>query len=352
MPPSQPPNPKLRTPHFDPWNSSSTGHQRAENRLAGSTSWRDSRTFKLAAQFSDTAGRGGERLFDLVGAGSERFGEDGRLENGGWERGAEGLRVKEGCRDLKTMMMTKGVEPFGSDDGGGGGDAVHGNEERRKERVPDLKRKREDGLEDGREISSRYGLKKEEEDKEQSQPEIEPQKPKQIFTGCTIYINGSTYPHISDHKLKLLLVQHGARLSLALARRSVTHVIVGKPNTPQSHHAHKTKQIPTGEDDRRSNSNIASNGVERKGGGAGGGLSLRKIHKESTTLNLGRRGSSSSSCGIKYVSVEWVLACLDAGKRVSEARYSGVDTMPCSVGRSVLGFFERQHRIKKKKEST
>ena len=76
---------------FDPWNSSSTGHQRAENRLAGSTSWRSSRNLKLSEQFASGAG-GGRRVADTVGAGSEGFGEDGRLENGGWERGAKGLR--------------------------------------------------------------------------------------------------------------------------------------------------------------------------------------------------------------------------------------------------------------------
>ena len=64
---------------FDPFNSSSTGHQRAENRLSGSTSWRDSRTYKLKHQLGDRSGGGGSKhLSDLVGAGSEQFGKDGR----------------------------------------------------------------------------------------------------------------------------------------------------------------------------------------------------------------------------------------------------------------------------------
>jgi hypothetical protein len=77
---------------FDPWNSSSTGHQRAENRLSGSTSWRVSRNLKLSEQYKGGLGGGGKRVADTVGAGSEDFGKDGRKTNGGWEKGAKGLR--------------------------------------------------------------------------------------------------------------------------------------------------------------------------------------------------------------------------------------------------------------------
>lgn len=78
---------------FDPWNSSSTGHQRAENRLSSSTSWRASRSLKLGEQYKGGLSGGGIRVADTVGAGSEQFGKDGRKENGGWERGARGLRT-------------------------------------------------------------------------------------------------------------------------------------------------------------------------------------------------------------------------------------------------------------------
>jgi hypothetical protein len=77
---------------FDPWNSSSTGHQRAENRLSGSTSWRVSRNLKLSEQYKGGLGGGGKRVADTVGAGSEDFGKDGRKANGVWEKGAKGLR--------------------------------------------------------------------------------------------------------------------------------------------------------------------------------------------------------------------------------------------------------------------
>ena len=53
---------------FDPFNSSATGHQRAENRLSGSTYWRDSRILKLDNQFNNGYG-GGKRMSDTVGAG-------------------------------------------------------------------------------------------------------------------------------------------------------------------------------------------------------------------------------------------------------------------------------------------
>lgn len=60
--------------HFDAWNSSSTGHQRAENKLGGSIGWRQSRSSKLSYQFK-SGGTGGKRISDKVGAGSENWDE-------------------------------------------------------------------------------------------------------------------------------------------------------------------------------------------------------------------------------------------------------------------------------------
>ena len=272
MPPAHfpiPPAPPPTRRTFDPWNSSSTGHQRAENRLSGSTSWRASRTLKLGNQFSSSEG-GGERLYDTVGAGSKDFRKDGRKENGSWEVGAPGLREK-GWRDIG-VMMTHGTQA---------------ERDRRKQEIEDRK------------------------DIEPAIQSIEPadppkqedkgEKPPQIFAGLTIYINGSTHPLISDHKLKHLLASHGATISLALARRSVTHVILGKPN----------------------------NGPQ--GGGAGGGLSGRKLQKE-----VQRVGGK----GVKYVGVEWVVECLKVGRRLSEGRF-GVGAVGRPVGvRGVGNIFE------------
>jgi hypothetical protein len=60
--------------YFDAWNSSSTGHQRAENRLGGSTGWRQSRASRLSYQFK-SGETGGPRISDQVGAGSENWDE-------------------------------------------------------------------------------------------------------------------------------------------------------------------------------------------------------------------------------------------------------------------------------------
>ena len=106
MPPQRTPHPPAAEPSrkiFDPWNSSATGHQRADNRLAGSTSWRASRTMKLAHQYKAGAG-GGKRMYDSVGAGSKNFGTDGRKENGSWEVDAPGLREK-GWQDVRGLLL-------------------------------------------------------------------------------------------------------------------------------------------------------------------------------------------------------------------------------------------------------
>jgi hypothetical protein len=91
---------------FDSWNSSSTGHQRADNSLAGSTSWRESRSLKLSNQFGGGAS-GGARLADTVGAGSEDFGKDGRLENGSWAKGAPGLRGRGQISVVEAFRVKK-----------------------------------------------------------------------------------------------------------------------------------------------------------------------------------------------------------------------------------------------------
>lgn len=86
---------------------------------------------------------------------------------------------------------------------------------------------------------------------------------KQIFEGLCFYVNGSTAPLVSDHKLKHLLAAHGARHSIALGRRTVTHVILGTINA---------------------------------NGGAGGGLAATKIQKE-----VARTGGKA----VRYITVEW-----------------------------------------------
>jgi hypothetical protein len=111
---------------------------------------------------------------------------------------------------------------------------------------------------------------------DQPTPKSEPDKPPQIFRGLTMYLNGSTMPLISDHKLKQIFAQHGGQTSISLSRRTVTRVILGDTSS------------------------------------GGGGLSGRKIQKEVALV----RGK-----GVKYVSVQWVLDSVERGVRQSEGRY-------------------------------
>lgn len=308
QPPQLPPpvSAKPRRRFFDPWNSSSTGHQRAENNLAGSTSWRESRSLKLRHQFSGGAS-GGARVADTVGAGSEDFGKDGRLENGGWIRGASGLRgrgqpsVVEAFRVKKTCVKDTATEK--------GKTQLDVKEVEEQELdfldIPSAQPVREDlSQEQKQEQASSY------EDtllnEHQSPPErpqhvkqdldteatIKPNPP-QIFAGTCIYINGSTFPTISDHKLKHLLVTHGAHLSIHLGRRSVTHVILGRPNA---------SAIP----------------------GAGGGLSASKMQKE-----ISKIGGKN----VRFVTAEWVMESVGKGKRAPEQRFEAVRLALKGTGR-------------------
>ncbi|KAL8933107.1 MAG: hypothetical protein Q9211_005957 [Gyalolechia sp. 1 TL-2023] len=107
---------------------------------------------------------------------------------------------------------------------------------------------------------------------------------------------------VGDHRLKQLLAENGARVSISLGRRSVTHVILGTPN----------------------------GGVG--GGGAGGGLAASKIQKE-----IQRVGGK----GVKYVGVEWALESLKAGKRLPEAQFSNI-TLAAKGQKSVYGIFSKE----------
>jgi hypothetical protein len=127
-----------------------------------------------------------------------------------------------------------------------------------------------------------------------------------IFSDLTIYINGSTMPLISDHKLKRLLIANGACIAIALTRRSVTHVILGTPNKVAS-----------------------SDSVGVGDGGSGGGLAAGKLQRE-----IQRVGGE----GVKFVGVEWALECLRVGRRVAEARYATLH-MASAKQPSVLGHF-------------
>lgn len=108
-------------------------------------------------------------------------------------------------------------------------------------------------------------------------------QPRKIFDGVVVYVNGSTHPIISDHKFKHVLAEHGARMSIHLGRRQVTHVILGRP--------------------------------AGGGGGAGGGLAGGKLQKEIQKVG---------GAAVKFVGVEWIMESVKAGKRLPEARFSNL----------------------------
>jgi hypothetical protein len=289
---------------FDSWNSSSTGHQRADNSLAGSTSWRESRSLKLSNQFGGGTS-GGARLADTVGAGSEDFGKDGRLENESWVEGAPGLRGRGQISVVEAFRVKKvGVE----DTATGKAKAkvmVDGAREQELDLfgIPSAQPVRKTSAQDQEQVSSYEehllcedsspDKQAKETDQDQDTENTTTSKPPQVFAGTCIYINGSTYPTISDHKLKHLLVTHGARLSIHLGRRSVTHVILGRPNA---------SAVP----------------------GAGGGLSASKMQKEISKI----RGES-----VKFVTVEWVIKSVADRKRAPEQRFEAVRLALKGTGR-------------------
>ncbi|KAE9970457.1 hypothetical protein EG328_006284 [Venturia inaequalis] len=291
---------------FDPWNTASTGHQRAENRLSGSTSWRDSRNQKLSAQYHGGFA-GGKRVADSVGAGSETFGKDGRRANGGWVKGASGLRGNGQRSIMEAFAATVNKQaPSPSLE------IEDHSTEVRETLHPPIVGEPSNQDHDPESIPPSHQPAT-----LNHNPSQESASKKQIFENLCIYLNGTTGPLVSDHKLKYLLAQHGARMSIALGRRSVTHVILG--NTYNK-------------------------------GGAGGGLAGTKIQKE-----VSRVGGK----GIKFVSVEWytsslllysqvyfltgndyrVLESIKAGKRLPEVRFENLRLGGHGQG-SVYGAFK------------
>lgn len=276
LPRKRPPSPQ-NCKRFDAWNSSSTGHQTHKAGYAGSATWRDTRSLKLERQLrsgdclreEDSVPSSRSRAFD--GTCGAHYDQENDQEtdqeadrknislNGPaewrWINDAEAKRSQLGVRDIRSFM---GVGKRKSDDA--------------TLRLIDKKQK-----------STSHAPLADSEERAESKPVINilptlrpssgvqgpvsTTKPN-IFVGTKMYINGSTLPLISDHRLKRLLVDHGAQISIHMARRSVSHVIIGQPNAI---------------------SNDATFG-------AGGGLSARKLQQE-----IARGGWK----GVRIVGVEW-----------------------------------------------
>lgn len=256
-PPTKPTIPKAAEPkygrNFDPWNSVALGHQRAETK--GPQGWRDNRTWKLQNQL-EGGHSGGDRLSDRVGHGSEDFDEERQILIPKEVRARATNSVMDMLRKPGTMSQGSSRQASRSPE------KQHSKEREEKEQDEDSR-----GAADEKPVNS---LHQHEGGHGEAAPNAEGQSSSsstsssKIFDGLVIYVNGSTHPLISDHKLKHLLAQNGARMSIHLGRRQVTHVILGKPSGPN--------------------------------GGAGGGLAGGKLEKE-----IRRVGG----CGVKYVGVEW-----------------------------------------------
>jgi hypothetical protein len=104
--------PKYNT-HFDTWNSSSTGHQHAENHLSGSTGWQQLRSTKITSQF-----RGGNiegrRLLVKVGTTSEYRDQKANLAvleqvDDRTETSMENILVSEGHPHHEQNMSLGGI---------------------------------------------------------------------------------------------------------------------------------------------------------------------------------------------------------------------------------------------------
>lgn len=213
-------------------------------------------------------------MYDSVGAGSENFGKDGRKENGGWIPGASGLRT-DGQQSLWECTPQKTSIKPEADVNTSFSDVTEPSPIESRSSKKDV-----------------FGTAAIDE-----HAKVVPQ----IFRNLVFYVNGSTGPTVSDHRLKYLITSHGGSLSIALGRRTVTHVILGTQN---------------------------GNGKT----GCGGGLAASKIQKEVT-----RTGGKA----VNYVSVEWVMQSIDAGKRLSETRFSKqVISTASSKQKSVMDAFK------------
>lgn len=279
---------------FDPWNSASTGHQRAENPYSRTTEWRDTRREKLARQF-----RAGDTPPTLASEARDARGRGGQWQ---WVSKHEAARLELGVSDIRQYMG--GIAKTGGHNAAEEQDKIDllkkGDSSTpsffsltERERAffkignspsPSSSSSRSLVIDKIPSSSTKFGLHRKETTKSQT-------KRKGIFTSLTFYINGSTYPTVSDHRLKRLIAEEGGNLSLYLARKSVTHVILGLSTT-----------TTTTTTNRCESTNANAKKEANKNPTGGGLLAAGKLQKESLskTSGFGR--------GIKYVNVEWYVS--------------------------------------------
>ncbi|CDM26961.1 hypothetical protein DTO013E5_4164 [Penicillium roqueforti] len=315
----QPPGPQNHL-YFDSWQSASTGHQHAADGggFLGSTSWRDARSAKLTRQYNSgdcLPGRGrgsGSGLRNTETRESTLVPGvfDGQCAphsppkvpaSGEWAMvaGDVAKRNELGVRDIRSFMGVSKRKVVDEPE-------QHTDVETKRLRTVGGNR----GLTPARD--AREMKKRESQIDGNPQPEshssasLDLKSTSRIFAGVTVFINGSTLPRISEYKLKHLLASNGAKTSIYMARKTVTHVLVGQPNTG------------------------AGSGMDVSG--AGGGLAAGKLQQE-----IARGGWK----GVKVVSVDWALESIKAGRRLAESRFPSMH-VAAKGQRSVAGMFGAQ----------
>ncbi|KAF3491164.1 uncharacterized protein GIQ15_00681 [Arthroderma uncinatum] len=289
---------------FDAWNSVGTGHQRAELNQTNSSGWNKVRSQKLSAQYgkgrdgnAKAAAEAGEWVLSDK-AGRKKLGRfnDGNGDIRSFMGGVKKRRVEsEKDNEVAKRLRTREEQGFKRHD-------THDDTIMSLERSKGAISFDRDDLMNANETNTSTSIHASNDSNDRDK---DTNKEKRIFANLTIYINGSTLPLISDHKLKNTLIDHGAKISIGLARRSVTHVILGCPN-----------------------GNVKGNDDGISNGGAGGGLAAGKLQRE-----ISRVGGM----GVKFVGVEWVLESIKAGCRLPEARFANLH-LASSKQRSVLDF--------------
>ncbi|KAJ5696300.1 hypothetical protein N7536_006712 [Penicillium majusculum] len=329
----QPPEPRNHL-YFDHWQSASTGHQRAAEGggFLGSTSWRDARSAKLTRQYQtgDCLPGRGKGLGSGVGVGNKVTQESTfvpgafngkcpsqsppKIPAGEWDMvaGDVAKRNELGVRDIRSFMgvsKRKAVDELEKDVKvetkkirtvvSGGERSLSPAPDATKQDMETEKERENSQIEDKPQHDSR------------SDTTLDLKSTSNIFAGVTIFINGSTAPQISEYKLKYLLASNGARTSIYMARKTVTHVLVGQPNTG------------------------TGSGSGTTVSGAGGGLAASKLQQE-----ISRGGWK----GVKVVSVDWALESIKAGRRLAESRFPGMH-VAAKGQRSVAGMFALYVRL-------
>lgn len=227
---------------FDPWNTGCAGHERAQHSHATRTAkYHSVRAQQLGLQFRGVHSEG---VLDGLEKQKEKEKEAERARKR--KRGEGDIRGYMGGLSKKTVSCSASAKM----------DIVVPTPE------PGLQAEQTENLPPTTTTSS-----------SSSTPDTESSSPK-IFASLIFYINGSTFPLISDYKLRHLIAEYGGSIAMNHARRSVTHVIIANP------------------------ASSSSSGARCAGGG---GLSGAKLQKEIATT-AGKRGK-----GVKFVGVEWCV---------------------------------------------